>query len=139
MPSLSINNPNVRAIFEQYPLPLQDKLLTLRGLIFKVAQNIDEVGKIEETLKWGQPSYLTSETKSGTTVRIDQIKNDHEHYALYVSCQTSLIETFRLRYPDLDYEGTRAIHFSVHDELPVETLKDCIGMILTYHLRKKAK
>lgn len=130
-------NPNIQAVFDQYPDPVRKKLQSIRTMIYGVAQNIDGVGQLEETLKWGQPSYLTSQTKSGTTIRIDQIKNDPEHIAVYVSCQTTLIETFRTRHPELDYEGDRAIHFHVDDDLPIDILEDFIGMTLTYHLRKK--
>jgi hypothetical protein len=28
------------------------------------------VGALHETLKWGQPAYLTPETRSGTTLRL---------------------------------------------------------------------
>jgi len=130
---------DIQAIFEQYPIPVREKLKALRTMIYDVADKIDGVGQLEETLKWGQPSYLTSETKSGTTVRIDQLKSDPTQVALYVSCQTTLIETFRTRYPDLTYEGNRAIHFDVNEDLPTDDLEDCIGMILTYHSRKKQK
>ncbi len=133
----AFENPDVEAVFSQYPTAVYDKLQALRNIIYSTASTIDGVGQLEETLKWGQPSYLTSETKSGTTVRIDQLKNDPSKVALYVSCQTTLIDTFRSRYPDLNYEGNRAIHFAVDDELPVDVVEECIGMILTYHLNKR--
>ena len=67
------------------------------------------VGALEETLKWGQPSYLTTESKSGSTVRIDQVKAEAGRYAVYFHCQTDLVETFRELYPDLRYGGNRSI------------------------------
>jgi hypothetical protein len=126
-------------IFDRYSPEMRAQLLQLRELIFSVAAGIEQVGELEETLKWNQPSYLTAASRSGTTIRIDQVGDSPHHYAMYVHCQTSLIETFRLLYPDLVYEGDRAIIFDSADELPAETVKDCIGLALTYHLRKKQK
>jgi hypothetical protein len=46
-------------------------LAHLRRLIFFVAAQDEHIGGLEETLKWGVPAYLTSVSKSGTTIRID--------------------------------------------------------------------
>ena len=54
----------VAFVFEAYPKEVQLKLLAIRQLIFDTAAETDGVGSLEETLKWGQPSYLTSESKS---------------------------------------------------------------------------
>ena len=45
--------------------------MKLRQLIFDVAAKTKDVGQLEETLKWGEPAYLTSESKSGSLIRID--------------------------------------------------------------------
>jgi len=137
--STPIKNPEVITVFDRYSESVNDKLMMLRDLIYEVASTDETVGELEETLKWGQPSYLTPNTKSGTTIRIDQVKNQPEQYAMYLNCQTTLIETFRQLYPDFTYEGTRAIIFDVNDSVPQDALKDCIHMALTYHLKKKQK
>lgn len=67
-------DPGVAAVFKAYPAALRQKLLELRALVFEVAAVSDGVGRLTETLKWGQPSYLLEETKSGTTIRIDRLK-----------------------------------------------------------------
>jgi hypothetical protein len=67
-------DPTVTTVFDAYPKPLKSRLLALRRLILDTARTTEGVGKIEEALKWGQVSYLTRETKSGSTVRIDQVK-----------------------------------------------------------------
>lgn len=129
----------VAAVFDAYPSPLRQRLLELRALILKTAGEIDGVGEIEETLKWGQPSYLTPKSKSGTTIRIDKDKSAEGGYALYVNCQSDLVEAWRERYPEMKFLGSRSLHFSSDDELPLGAVKHCIGMALTYHARKKAK
>src|SRR6266478_4636259 len=102
-------DPAVEAVFGAYPKPVKAKLLALRRLIFDTAKATQGVGRLEETLKWGQPSYLTAETNSGSTVRIDRVKASANQYAAYFHCQTNLVETFRELYPELSYSGNRAI------------------------------
>ena len=126
-------------IFDSYPKPVRTKLLALRKLILDTAKTTKGVGAIEEALKWGQPSYLTSESKSGTTVRIDQVKSVPGQYAVYFHCQTNLVETFRELYPDLKYGGNRAILLDAADKLPEAELRHCVALALTYHLRKRKK
>ena len=58
----------VKELIKSYPSIAQKRLLHLRDLIISTAKKIDEINKIEETLKWGEPSYIT---KNGSTIRID--------------------------------------------------------------------
>jgi hypothetical protein len=94
MPCATSSDPAVDAAFGGYPKPLKAKLLALRRLIFDTAETTPGVGALQETLKWGQPNYLTPETKSGSTIRIDQVKSSADRYAVYFHCQTDLVETF---------------------------------------------
>lgn len=128
----------VDAVFGAYPRPVKSKLQALRRLIFDTAKNTNGVGPLDETLKWGQPSYLTSESKSGSTVRIDQVKAEPGQYAVYFHCQTDLVETFRELYPKLRYGGNRCIMLDAKDRLPEAELRHCVALALTYHLRKRA-
>ena len=128
----------VAAVFKAYPPDLRTRLMALRELVFDTAAATSGVGRLDETLKWGQPSYLTTESGSGTTVRIDRLKNRDDGYAVYFHCQSGLVDTFRSIYPDtFTYEGNRAIVFDAKDRLPVRALGHCIGLALTHHLRKK--
>ena len=132
-------DPDVAAVFQSYPRKMREKLLLLRQLILETAAMTEGVGELEETLKWGEPSYLTPETKSGSTVRIDW-KEKKGHYAIYFKCTTNLVPTFKQKYPStFEYEGTRAIIFLENDEVPVKELRDCISLALTYHLKKNSK
>lgn len=131
-------DPRVTAVFANYPDHIREKLLFLRELIFATAVATEGIGELEETLKWGEPSYLTSQTKSGSTVRIDWKEKLPEQYAMYFKCTTNLVETFREKYPtEFKYGGNRSIIFDMDDDIPVEELRDCIALALTYHLRKK--
>jgi hypothetical protein len=128
----------IDAVFAAYPPPVKAKLLALRRLIFDTAKTTKGVGGLEEALKWGQPSYLTTESKSGSTVRIDQLKSEAGGYAVYFHCQTDLVETFRELYPELRYGGNRAILLDAGEKLPEAALRHCIALALTYHARKKS-
>lgn len=129
----TIHNPAVADVFKQYPSEMRKKLLFLRTLIFETASELN-VGEVEETLKWGEPSYIT---KQGSTIRMDWKPRAPEHYALYFNCKTTLVETFEALYGNLFcYEGNRAIIFTRLELIPVKQLKHCIGLSLQYHRLK---
>jgi hypothetical protein len=135
-----ISDPAVDAVFSACPAPVKSRLLALRRLIFDTARMTKGVGAIEETLKWGQPSYLTSKTRSGSTIRIDRVKADAVNYAVLFHCQTDLVETFRQLYPtELRYGGKRGILLNADDEIPEAALRHCVALALTYHLRKRRR
>ena len=125
------------AAWAGFPQALTEKLIQLRGLVLDVARDDPAIGSLEETLKWGEPAFLTTATGSGTTVRIHRHKRSTDTYALFVHCQTDLIDRYRHLYKDrLTFDGNRALLFAVRDALPVDVLRHCIAMALTYHLRK---
>ena len=134
----NFKNPNVLEVFNNYPDNIREKLLFLRQLIFDTAQLTEGVGEIEETLKWGEPSYLTAKTKTGSTIRINWKESLGDRYAIYFKCTSLLVPTFKKKFPtEFTYEGNRAIFFNFDDNIPVEQLKECIKLALTYHRIKK--
>lgn len=58
------DDPNIERAFFSFPDEVKKGLLYLRALIFDVAAQTEGVGRLEETLKWEQPAYLTPETKA---------------------------------------------------------------------------
>ena len=59
-------------------------------------------------------------------------------YAIYFNCNSSLVETFKAVYGEVfTFEGKRAIVFGANDEIPVEELKHCISLALTYYRVKR--
>jgi hypothetical protein len=130
----------VQQKFSSYPDHIKPKMESLRDLIYEVAQTTEGVGKLKETLKWGEPAYLTQQTKSGTTVRIDWKPKSPNQIGMYVSCNTTLVSTFRTMFgDDLCFEGNRAIVFPVDKPIPKKQLMICIQMALRYHLDKNTK
>jgi hypothetical protein len=133
----STANAAVGAVFASYPPAIRRKLLGLRSLIFKTAASMPGVGELEETLKWGEPAYLT-QSKSGSTIRLGWKKSKPGQYAIYFNCQTNLVETFRTLFPkELKFAGNRAVIFDEKDRPPVDALAYCIGAALTYHRRDR--
>jgi hypothetical protein len=129
-------NPDVAAVLEAYPAPLRDRLLALRALIQATAAATDGVGPLEETLKWGEVSYLTSASGSGTTVRIGRDKRSGRP-AIFVNCKTDLLSRYRALYPDaFTYDGERGV--VVGDAPDEAALKHVVALALTYHARKKS-
>ena len=134
MKQVKFKNPEVAAVFAAYPGKFRTKLMFLRKLIFDTAAKTEGAGEIEETLKWGEPSYLT---KKGSTIRINWKEKLGDHYAIYFKCTSLLVPAFKKLYPsEFTYEGNRAIHFNLNDNIPVNKLRHCIKMALTYHLIK---
>jgi hypothetical protein len=123
----------VEAALAVYPSPVRAALLKLRKIITGTAAKMDGIGTLEETLKWSQPAYLA---KGGSTIRIDAVKDDPKRVAMYFICTTDLIATFRDLYPDLSYEGNRAILLDVRKKLPEDALRHCVSLALTYKTRK---
>lgn len=122
--------------FQAFPDDKRERMLALRALIFDTAQSTPGVGPLQETLKWNQPAYLTKDSGSGTTLRLDVSKQGSP--ALYVHCQTSLIQDFRAHHPDsFDYEGNRAARLRAEDPIPDEATEQFIRAALTYHLAKR--
>lgn len=128
----------VARVFDASPPVIRKQLLRLRRIIFDTAAHTPGVGRLEETLKWGQPAYLTKESGSGSAVRIDAKPSAPDQYAMYFHCGTTLIETFRAQFlDDFVFEGNRAIVFRVDDGIAEEAVASCVVAALTYHLAKK--
>lgn len=131
-------DPAVAKVFASFPPTIRPKMMALRRLILETAAATDGIGPITETLKWGEPAYLTSASKSGSTIRIGWKKSEPRRYAIYFHCQTNLVDTFRALFPDaFNFEGNRAIVFEESDTLPSDPLAICIAAALTYHRNKK--
>jgi hypothetical protein len=121
--------------FATFPEPARTQLLNLRRLIFETAAALPEVGKLEETLKWGQPAYLTPQTKSGSTIRLGLPKQGG--FALYAHCQTTILSEFQSIFPhDFSYEGNRAVLFTADKKVDLEKVRLLVHRALTYHLKR---
>jgi hypothetical protein len=122
----------VSAVFAGYPEAARPRLLQVRDLIFEAAA-AQGVGPLTETLKWGEPAYLTEATKAGSTIRLGWKKAAPGKIAIYLNCKTTLVESFRATLGDeLAFEGNRAVLLDAAMPLPIEAVKLCVASALTY-------
>jgi hypothetical protein len=128
----------VAAVLARYPTQVRAKLMNLRRIILDTASAVSIIQKIEETLKWGEPSYVVVPARLGSTVRIDWKAARESEYAMYFKCTADIVPAFRERFSDVfDFGGNRSIVFGMDDRVPEPELKQCIALALTYHRNKK--
>ncbi|MCT7360742.1 DUF1801 domain-containing protein [Thalassolituus pacificus] len=124
---------SVKTRFENYPDAVRNKLEVLRNLILKTAGHL-QLGAIEESLKWGEPSY---HVKTGSPIRIDWKPDTPHNCYVFFNCNTKLVDTFRVLYGDvLAFQGNRTIVLNLSAALPEPVLRHCIELALTYKKRK---
>jgi hypothetical protein len=125
-------NEQVAAAFAAIPSEPREGLLRLRELIFDVAGDLPNEPQVEETLKWGQPAYLTPK---GSTIRLGIPKSGG--FALFVHCQSRLIPDYEMAFPKADrIEGTRAVLFKDADQIDEGRHGWLIARALTYRQKK---
>lgn len=124
-------HPDFEARMANYPKDIQAKMEQLRELVLETARKNPEVERLGETLKWGEPSFLAPH---GSTLRMDWKEGAPNQYAFYFQCTSKLVHTFKLVFGNtFNYEGNRAIVFSLETPLPKAQLMACINATLTYH------
>ncbi|TQV77555.1 DUF1801 domain-containing protein [Aliikangiella marina] len=120
--------------FESYPDFVKSQMYALRELIIETAVDCDKFEAFEESLKWGEPSFVT---QYGSPIRIDWKSKRANEYAMYFHCQTKLVDTFKELYGEnLKLEGNRAMIFTVDAVIPKKELKHCISLAFDYHRLK---
>lgn len=127
-----ILNSAVERKVDTYPPIAKAKFLEVRAMIFEVAQG-NELGEVDETLKWGQPAYLC---KFGSTIRLEWKPQTPDTIGIFFNCKTVLVETFKEVFGEsLNYESNRIVLLSIERDTPQE-LESCILMALNYHRLK---
>ena len=122
-------SPEVEAAFAR--LEHIQNILDIRTVIFETADATD-TAPLTETLKWGQPSYQPPK-RAGTPIRLGA---EGDAAAIYVHCQTSLVERWRSRFPtEFTYQGNRAVLIP-RGPLDKDSLSQIIADALTYHRQK---
>lgn len=129
---LEFQDEKIRAAFSEFDPVIEETLLAARRLILSTAGDLDAVSSIEESLKWGQPSYA-SVPKTGTPIRLGVSKSGAA--TMFVHCQTTLVS---------DLEADNAHGLKTIDNravvLPSGDFADHPGVLsfvrsaLTYHL-----
>ena len=117
-----------------YPERVREKLSTVRSLILTVAEEIG-IDKIEETLKWNEPSFLV---KKGSTIRYDWKVDYPDQIQIYFKCTSKIVPSIKAAYGELfDYQANRAICLKLKDDIPIKETKTCIRLALKYYSLKQ--
>jgi uncharacterized protein DUF1801 len=137
---MSLRNPPVAVAkaLQAYSPAQQKKLKQLRRIVLTTAESLG-LGEIVETLKWSEPAYLPQKPRTGTTLRIGANKHDPNSARLYVNCQTSLIQTYKTLFPELQYEGNRGVIFDLQEPLPEDAIRIMVEAAMTYHKQAKTR
>lgn len=127
---------DVAKVYAGFPEGVRKFAVDVRALIYETAE-VENVGAIVETLKWGQPAYLTA-PNIGSTIRLGWSAKKPNVLSVYFICTTHLVDRFCEIYPDtFVYEGGRAIHLDLNASIPKKELSHCFAMALTYHKNKR--
>jgi len=122
--------PIIKNVIEQYPKAAQEVFNQLHQCIYTAAQELN-INTIEETLKWGEPSFLV---KSGSTIRIDWKAKTPDHIYIFFNCKSLLVPTIRELYSDtLHTIDNRAIRLDLQGSIDKQALTHCFSMALNYH------
>ena len=105
----------------------------LKSIIFETAEQTPVIGELEESLKWGEPSFTPKKKNVGSSVRLAQRE---DAVAMRFICTTKLVDRFQEIYPDdFEFENGRALVFRPDQQIPKDQLKHCIAMALTNKLK----
>jgi hypothetical protein len=125
-------SPAIKSALDAFDPSNRAMMLALRDLIFKTAASLP-VGRIEEWLKWRQPSYTTPDTRAATPIRLAVTKFDR--VAILTHCQSTVMSDFRaLAPPELQFDGNRALRLDPTTAVPINKITPLIRAALTYRL-----
>lgn len=123
------------AAVSQWPTRAQAHFNTLRGMVYTTAQDCS-AAPIEETLKWGEPAFLTPVTRSGSTIRLGWQRKKPDWFGIYMNCRTSIVHQVQDLFPDaFEYDGTRGLLWPLAASIPIEATDFALRTALTYHRR----
>jgi len=117
----------------------QALLWRCRRLFHDVAASAD-TGRLDETLKWGQPSWRPVKPRTGTTLRMGWDANSPERLSFFVDCKTDLAARMRDIYPDLPLnDGQRHLGILVDAVFLQQAITHLAEMTFTYHRARRLK
>ena len=129
---------DVKTVVRTYPSAARSRFMDIREIVFAAAADTPETGPLTETLKWGQPAYLTEVTQSGATLRVAWNQRDPDRIGIFLNCRSSLVENIRTLYPGtFEIEGTRGLKLALDKPLPKQAIDHVARLSQSYHRRKR--
>ncbi len=132
-----VPGPSIGAIVQAWPPRERAPLLAVRALVYRVAAADDALGEILESVKWGQPSYRSTDRHRGTALRLG-IDRRSGRAGVYFHCGTAMIVRCRERFPDaFAFDGNRGLLLDSNVPEAEATamqgaLAECVREALTY-------
>ena len=124
-------SPAAKRKWNTFPPAIRAQLQQLREVVIAAADETPGLTQLEESLKWGEPSY---KAKNGSPVRIGWSPKRPDQYGLYFVCTTSLVETFKQMFGNrFRYDNNRGLLFGLEEQLPEQELKACLSLAFRYH------
>lgn len=121
---------NVELVTAQYPDHIQSRFDEFKSMVHSVAEGIDDIKWIEESIKWNEPTFKSN---IGSPFRFGWSSKASDQFGLYFICTTTLVETYKKLYPDFfNFDGNRGLIFQSNDPFPKEPLLHCIELALRY-------
>ena len=100
-------------------------------------EHVADVGVLDESLKWGQPSWRPRRPRTGSTLRLNWSDNAPDSLMAYVDCKTDLAAQMKTRFPDLPgNDGRRALRFDLNEN-NTDALWQLAHLTFTYHRAKQ--
>ncbi|RLJ60362.1 hypothetical protein BCF46_0560 [Litoreibacter meonggei] len=121
----------VAKAFAAMPDGIADILRKARLDILRIASTAEGIGPLTETLKRGEPAYLTNAPKTGTTLRLGLIGG---RAAVMVPCSTTILEDARAVFGELpEFSGKRGVILGGEQQV----FDYIVNAALSYHMRKR--
>ncbi|MBO6792556.1 MAG: hypothetical protein JJ895_01505 [Balneolaceae bacterium] len=125
-----VEKSDIKPIIERYPDNVKTRFIEFKELLLNTASALEDVTKIDEDIKWGEPSYMSN---IGSPVRFGWSEKRSDQFRIHFICSTNLVETFHRVYPDLFlFDGNRGLIFDPDKSLESEPLNNCLKMALRY-------
>ncbi|MEP5732549.1 MAG: hypothetical protein ABJL67_24625 [Sulfitobacter sp.] len=117
--------------------PAQQAVWICRTLFHQISTERD-IGPLDETLKWGQPSWRPVRPRTGSTLRMGWRQADADHLAFFVDCKTNLAAQMQDIYPDVfQNDGKRALLLPLSRPFAEQAVAHLAELTFTYHQRKR--
>lgn len=123
-------------LIASWPAPAQHATWACRTLFHEIAREND-LGRLSESLKWGQPAWRPERPRTGSTLRLNWSPAAVDHLAFYVDCKTDLAARMQHLYPALPFnDGRRHIAISLAGPLPEKAIAHLAVMTFAYHRKR---
>ena len=125
-------DPSFDAAVQTWPAAAQVTFSEIRKILREVAAQ--EGIALQETTKWGEPSWLPRKRGIGSTLRAGWREKSPDSLSLFVNCQTDLVEQVtRVHHSAFSAIGSRELVIQLSAPLPRAAIAFCAVATLTYH------